>query len=137
MFEVDREIRAKDVNNIYEHLHHADYLRLFEDGRTRYLESLGFTLEELFNQQLMIVVTQMNVRYLRELKAGEIKLRCSDFCLNDKEVCLEQEIINSNGKLASSAEVKLKFVSSRLRRAVRPPEDFIKAAVSTDVDNSL
>jgi acyl-CoA thioester hydrolase len=46
-------------------VHHAQYLNFFERGRVELLRSLGHSYRELEQEQgLMLVVAEMNVRYL-------------------------------------------------------------------------
>jgi acyl-CoA thioester hydrolase len=45
-------------------VHHAQYLNFFERGRVELMRSLGHSYRELEETGLMLVVTEMNVRYL-------------------------------------------------------------------------
>lgn len=45
-------------------VHHAQYLNFFERGRVELLRSLGHNYRHLEASGLMLVVTEMNVRYL-------------------------------------------------------------------------
>ncbi len=45
-------------------VHHAQYLNYFERGRVELLRSLGHSYRELEESGLLLVVTEMNVRYL-------------------------------------------------------------------------
>lgn len=45
-------------------VHHAQYLNFFERGRVELLRSLGHSYRDLETAGLMLVVTEMNVRYL-------------------------------------------------------------------------
>lgn len=45
-------------------VHHAQYLNYFERGRVELLRSLGFSYRELEATGLMLVVSEMHVRYL-------------------------------------------------------------------------
>lgn len=44
-------------------VHHANYLNYFERSRVEMLRSAGFDYREFENTGLMLVVTEMNVRY--------------------------------------------------------------------------
>jgi acyl-CoA thioester hydrolase len=44
-------------------VHHANYLNYFERGRVEMLRSAGISYKQLEEQGLMLVVTEMNVRY--------------------------------------------------------------------------
>ncbi len=45
-------------------VHHAQYLNFFERGRVELLRSMGHSYKDLEASGLMLVVTEMNVRYL-------------------------------------------------------------------------
>ena len=45
-------------------VHHAQYLNFFERGRVELLRALGHSYKDLEATGLMLVVTEMNVRYL-------------------------------------------------------------------------
>lgn len=45
-------------------VHHAQYLNFFERGRVELMRSLGHSYRELEATGLMLVVSEMNVRYL-------------------------------------------------------------------------
>ncbi len=44
-------------------VHHANYLNYFERGRVEMLRSAGISYKQLEDRGLMLVVTEMNVRY--------------------------------------------------------------------------
>ena len=44
-------------------VHHANYLNYFERGRVEMLRSAGISYKQLEDQGLLLVVTEMNVRY--------------------------------------------------------------------------
>ena len=45
-------------------VHHAQYLNFFERGRIELLRSMGHNYRDLESSGLLLVVTEMNVRYL-------------------------------------------------------------------------
>lgn len=44
-------------------VHHANYLNYFEQGRVEMLRAVGLSYREFENSGLMLVVSEMNVRY--------------------------------------------------------------------------
>ena len=48
-------------------LHHANYLVYFELGRTELLRSLGYSYKDLEDQGYLLVITKVEVRYLRPI----------------------------------------------------------------------
>lgn len=45
-------------------VHHAQYINYFERGRVELLRSLGFSYRELEESGLLLVVSELNIRYL-------------------------------------------------------------------------
>ena len=45
-------------------VHHANYLNYFERGRVEMLRAAGISYKQFEDQGLMLVVTEMNIRYL-------------------------------------------------------------------------
>ncbi len=48
-------------------LHHANHLVYFEMGRTELLRSLGYSYKDLEDQGYLLVITKVEVRYLRPI----------------------------------------------------------------------
>ncbi|MCG8583122.1 MAG: acyl-CoA thioesterase [Pirellulales bacterium] len=47
------------------HVHHATYINYFEQGRVELLRAAGHSYRELEEQGMMLVVVEVNCRYLR------------------------------------------------------------------------
>ena len=53
-------------------LHHANYLVYFEQARTELLRSLGFNYKDFEDQGYLLVLTKVEVRYLRPARYDEL-----------------------------------------------------------------
>ncbi len=53
-------------------VHHAQYLNYFERGRVELLRAMGHSYRELEESGLMLVVTEMNVRYLNAAQFDDL-----------------------------------------------------------------
>jgi acyl-CoA thioester hydrolase len=53
-------------------LHHANYLVYFEQGRTELLRSLGLAYRDLEDQGYLLVLTRVQVRYLRPARYDDL-----------------------------------------------------------------
>jgi acyl-CoA thioester hydrolase len=53
-------------------LHHANYLVYFEQGRTELLRTLGFNYREIEDQGFLLVLTKVEVRYLRPARYDDL-----------------------------------------------------------------
>ncbi len=65
-------------------VHHAQYLNFFERGRVELLRSMGHNYRDLEASGLMLVVTEMNVRYLGASVFDDLLL-------------LETKVVNTKG----------------------------------------
>lgn len=55
----------------YNHLNHSAYIQYFEVGRIELLAELGYTLPEMLEEGRMIVVTDIQTRFLKAASAGD------------------------------------------------------------------
>jgi len=53
-------------------VHHANYLNYFERGRVEMLRSVGISYKQLEQDGLLLVVTEMNVRYLAAAEFDDV-----------------------------------------------------------------
>lgn len=91
---------------------HGSYLRWFEMGRVLWCEANGYKLQELEAQNIVMPVTNLNVRYKRSARLDdilEIHTWISEF--NGTSVTFKQEIYN-NGKLYITADVEVVAISA-------------------------
>lgn len=84
-------------------VHHAQYLNFFERGRVELLRSLGHSYRDIEESGLMLVVTEMNVRYLSVALFDDL-LTLTTRVIRAKGVRIEHsyEIIRS-GMISSSS----------------------------------
>jgi acyl-CoA thioester hydrolase len=72
-------------------VHHAQYLNYFERGRVELMRSLGHSYRELEqNSDLMLVVTEMNVRYVSAASFDE-RLELTTRVVRSKGVRISHE----------------------------------------------
>lgn len=127
LFELNLEIKEVDLQAPYMHIHHADSLKLLEKARLDYIASIGFSSKSFFEKNLFLVISDIEITYKREIKAGKIRVTCDDVVIDEKKITILQSIYNERGKHAISAKVTTKIMDGKTKRAVFPKEDFIKA----------
>jgi acyl-CoA thioester hydrolase len=66
----------------YNHLNHSAYIQYFEVGRIELLEKIGYSLPEMMERGRMIVVSEIQTRFLRAAESGD-------------EVVVETEVVES------------------------------------------
>jgi acyl-CoA thioester hydrolase len=118
------KITVKNLEEVYQHVHHAESLKFLEAGRVSFLERVGSSMESLISSGLYPVVRAINVQYLREVKAGEVLVKTSISEVTDRSVVFAQELFNERGKLAIEASVVCMFLNKELKRAVEVPLTF-------------
>lgn len=118
------KITVKNLEEVYQHVHHAESLKYLEAGRVSFLERVGSSMESLISKGLYPVVRAINVQYLREVKAGEVLVKTSISEVTDRSVVFDQELFNERGKLAIEASVVCMFLNKELGRAGEVPLTF-------------
>ena len=127
MFSITVEIGDDLVAPIYNHVHHGKCFFLLERARVGLLEAIGFPNEQLLREGKVLVITQVNVAYRREVKAGVVTVTCDSVRYEDRVIRIHQRIINSRGKTAVEGEVSSMFMDMNSRRGMDAPQDFLAA----------
>jgi len=88
---------------------HGSYLRWMEMGRVYWCEELGYRLEELKEQNIVLPVTNLNIRYKRSARLDDIlKIETCVCAFNGTTVTFKQEIFaNGSNKPSITAEVEV------------------------------
>ncbi|MCB0354072.1 MAG: acyl-CoA thioesterase [Bdellovibrionales bacterium] len=126
-FELERSITQAELTAGYNHLHHADTLRLLEEGRVWFLEEIGFPLQGLLEQGLFLVITQISVQYRRELFAEPVRISCFEPRVEGTRLSLRQEIVKAPKRRAIVAEIEFCCMDSESKRAIAPPKELLEA----------
>lgn len=113
------------IEPIYNHIHHANIIRLLEQGRLTLLDNMGCSMAWFLEQQLHLVIASLEVHYYRELKGGKITVTCSKPVIKSRCIFINQSILLDSGKEAVEATVNSMVFSPKLNRAVTPPQEFI------------
>lgn len=140
------EVGPELCGNAFRHVHHADIIRIFENTRSAWMSTGGFSLESLLGEGLLLVLAGLNVTYQRELFEGEIEVTIESPRVEERRIIIDQTIFKratsraaaASGadklgpwKEAVRAEVSQALVSVATRRAIEPPPevlDFFLAA---------
>lgn len=91
---------------------HGSYLRWLEMGRVYWCEANGHRLQELEAQNVVLPVTNLNVRYKRSARLDDIlQIHTSIAAFNGTSVTFKQEIYN-NEKLYITADVEVVAITA-------------------------
>ena len=103
-------------------VHHSNYIRYFECGRTDMLRKLGLPIEKIEESGVMLPVVSVECRYKVPARLGDTLRIVS---LIDKvpmaKLVIRNEIFNPAGQLVCEGSVTLGFIDSLSRRPVRCP----------------
>jgi YbgC/YbaW family acyl-CoA thioester hydrolase len=130
MHQFEYKIEESQIESGYGHLHHADALKLLEKARLDLLVAIGFPNQHLIEQGLLLVITNIEVIYKRELFAGPIEVNCSDFKIDARKILMKQQILNHKGKVAVEGLVGSCFMSAAARRSLEVSDGFRMALLS-------
>ena len=125
-YSISLEIPAEDLVLGYDHVHHATAVSYLERARLAYLETIGHPNESLLARNLFLVITEIQLRYMRELKGGKIEVTCENPRLEGKRVVVDQRVLNNRGKVAVDAVVKSAFMDGETKRAIVVPDFFLQ-----------
>lgn len=104
-------------------VHHSNYVRYFECGRTDMLKKLGLPIEHIEQTGVMLPVVAVECRYKVPARLGDTLRIVS---IIDKvpmaKLVIRNEIYNPAGQLVCEGSVTLGFIDSVSRRPVRCPE---------------
>lgn len=104
-------------------VHHSNYVRYFECGRTDMLKKLGLPIEQIEQTGVMLPVVAVECRYKVPARLGDTLRIVS---IIDKvpmaKLVIRNEIYNPVGQLVCEGSVTLGFIDSVSRRPVRCPE---------------
>lgn len=106
-------------------VHHSNYIRYFECGRSDMLKKLGLPIEKIEESGLMLPVVSVESKYKVPARLGDT-LRIVTFVDETPraKIVVNTEIYNQSGQLTCSGKVVLGFIDSQTRRPVRCPAVF-------------
>ena len=99
--------------DIYGHLNNANYLRILEEARSIALNKIGFSLGYLLQQNIAIFVTDIHIKYLKQISFAEDVVIKSFVKKQNRLKCLwYQEIYDSKNTLCATAEISGAFAKN-------------------------
>ena len=109
-------------------VHHSNYVRYFECGRSKFLEDVGIPIVEIERGGIVMPVVSVNVNYKTPAKMGD-RLRIVSKVLKEPMAKIEvhTEIYKQRDELVSEGMVVRGFLHNDTRRPTRVPDFFIEA----------
>ena len=105
-------------------VHHSNYIRYFECGRTALLKDLGLPMEKIEEAGVMLPVVSVSCHYRYPAKLGDT-LRIVSIVdeVPRAKLVIRSEVYNSADRLLCDGEVVIGFIDSLTRRPIRCPQD--------------
>jgi YbgC/YbaW family acyl-CoA thioester hydrolase len=117
-----------DLLDGYNHVNNARYLDLYERARWDILEKSGLGRESIHRNKIGPVIIEVSVRFSRELLPGEeIKILTTSRRKNELVFYFDQQMINSQGKIASKAIFTTSLFDLEKRKMVKADDEWLKA----------
>ena len=108
-------------------VHHSNYIRYFEIGRTDLMRRMGLCYKNLEDSGTVMPITNVEVRYLYPAYYDDI-ICIKSFIkeLPKARIVFNYEIYNAQGKLLADGSTTLAFVNKETGRPQRAPEKMIQ-----------
>jgi thioesterase-3 len=114
------EIKIRGYHlDLYGHVNHARYLEFLEDARWGMMES-GGSLDWFMQQGYALVVSRVDIRYLRPATMGEeLRVETRLEQLQERAVVIVQRVVKAaTGKFVAEAEVTVAVLHPDNARAL-------------------
>lgn len=107
-------------------VHHSNYIRYFECGRSQMLKELGLPMERIEADGVMTPVVSVECRYKVPAKLGDVlRVVTSVDDIPRAKLTVRSEVYNQDGVLLAEGNVVLGFIDSATRRPIRCPKQFV------------
>jgi acyl-CoA thioester hydrolase len=128
VFEYELEILEKHLDT-FGHVNNATYLELYEEARWDIIANRGFSLEEIQSKKIGPVVLDLNLKFQAELRNREsIKITSKVLRMKNKYAMeMEQQMINSKGKVASTMLISFGLFDLKERKLILPTDEWNSA----------
>ena len=108
-------------------VHHSNYVRYFECGRTAMLKEVGLPIEKIEEAGVMLPVVSVECRYRTPAKRGDtVRIVTAVDEVPRAKLVIRNEVYNQQGHLVCQGNVILGFIDASTRRPVRCPEMLVK-----------
>jgi acyl-CoA thioester hydrolase len=124
MFESTTQVRVRyaetDKMSV---VYHGNYVQYFEVGRVEAIRTLGFSYKDMEEQGVIMPVIEWHAKFLRPARYDD--LLTVKTILRElppgHEITFFQEVYNESGKLLTSGQVRLYFMTAdTMERTVMP-----------------
>jgi len=104
---IDINLRYSDTDQMGV-IYHAHYLTYFEQGRTKYLEELGYQYSDIEKAGVLFPIRNVKCTYLIPIRYGEkIHLETSVLDVSKVQITYGHELINEKGQLCAKGQTSV------------------------------
>lgn len=127
-FEYKLDILEKHLDT-FGHVNNATYLELYEEARWDIIAQRGFSLEEIQRNKQGPVVLDLSLKFQAELRNREtITIVSKVLGMKNKYAMeMEQQMIKSDGKVASTMNISFGLFDLRERKLITPTPEWNSA----------
>ncbi len=127
-FHFDLLITEKHLDT-FGHVNNATYLQIYEEARWDFVTDRGFGLKEVQKNQLGPVILSLELQFKREICNREVIHITSQYqgMHNHLVSNIHQEMINADGKVCSTLDLKIALFDLQARKILRPTQAWFEA----------
>lgn len=125
MFESTTQVRVRyaetDKMSV---VYHGNYVQYFEVGRVEAIRALGITYKDMEEEGVIMPVIEWHAKFLRPARYDDlltVKTMLRELPVNH-EITFFQEVYNEAGKLLTSGQVRLYFMTADTMERTLMPE---------------
>lgn len=112
----------------YGHVNNATYMSLFEEARWEVITRGGYDYRKVHDSGIGPVVLAAEIKFLKELKLREmIGITVETLSYEGKIFKIRQQMIKSDGELASEAVFTAGLFDLKNRKLILPTPEWLKA----------
>ncbi len=134
VFQYQMTILEKHLDT-FGHVNNAIYLQMYEEARWDFCTHNGYGMSEIMKNKKGPVLLELNLSFKAELINREtitIESRFSGM-KNKYIMLLDQKMIKSDGKVASTLTIEVGLMDLKARRLMEPDKEWLKAVGVRDL----
>jgi tol-pal system-associated acyl-CoA thioesterase len=108
-------------------VYYVNYLKFMERARTEFMRSLGFGKNFIFNEDLMFVVQDVNVRYLQSARLDDQLLATAEVGDLGGAFILMRQTVTRGSDVLARGDIKIVCVHKHTLKPARMPSPVVAA----------
>ena len=120
-WETKIRVRYDEVDKMG-YVYHGNYAKYYHISRTELLRRIGISEKELENNNVILPVTEMSIKYIKPIFYDDIiTIQTSLLSLPSSRMIFQHEVRNHNNEVINKADSTLAFVDINTRMPMRAP----------------